>query len=49
MFDSFIGSGAVNIGPRDLWMVGKDADCQRAQDSTSRISTFDFVFELAPI
>ena len=43
-----IGPGAVNIGPKGLGMVGKDAQRQGAQDSSSTFSKFSFVLVLEP-
>ena len=43
-----IGPGAVNIGPKGLGMIGKDAQRQGSQDGSSTLSKFSFVVVLEP-
>ena len=46
MKNEFFGPGAINIGSRGLAMVIKNAQQNYAEDSSFRISKFNFVFEL---
>ena len=44
--DSFIGPAVVNIGPRDLWAVGKEANKQCVEENTFTVVKFNFTYEL---